>query len=243
MESVIKHIETQHANTSSSKIKSIVYGGVDGVITTFSIIAASYGASLDYKVIIMLALSNLFADASSMGIGDYVSSNLEKQYIDSERSKETYEYHCNLDDEINELICIYESKGLSEEDAIVITNIFSKNEELFIQQMMVLELELDPYITTKREIIVNSIHTFLSFIFFGAFPIYVYIYAYTNDLNYKYTFITSSILSGLTLFGVGGISAKISKQNIFKNGFATMTNGIISGSIAYLIGYCFDKWL
>ena len=48
------HIDEQHAGKDSQSIKSIAYGGVDGVITTFSIIASAYGASLDYNLIIII---------------------------------------------------------------------------------------------------------------------------------------------------------------------------------------------
>ena len=112
MNSLQLHLETNHANKSSAAIKSLVYGGVDGIITTFSIISASYGTSLDYNLTIILALSNLFADAWSMGLGDFISSNLERNYIQAERHKEIHEYEHNLEEEVKELIEIYKLKGL-----------------------------------------------------------------------------------------------------------------------------------
>ena len=57
---------------------------MDGIITTFSIIAAAVGASLDMKVIITMGVANLIADGISMGLGDYLSSTFEYKYIISE---------------------------------------------------------------------------------------------------------------------------------------------------------------
>ena len=43
---VTAHVAENHGGTGSERVKSIVFGGLDGVITTFSIVAAVAGASL-----------------------------------------------------------------------------------------------------------------------------------------------------------------------------------------------------
>ena len=58
--------------------KSIVYGGMDGIITTFAVVAGSVGGNLGLAAIIVLGFSNLFADGFSMAVGDYLSSTTEK---------------------------------------------------------------------------------------------------------------------------------------------------------------------
>ena len=83
------HINENHASKKARYIKNILYGGIDGIITTFSIIAASYGVGLDIKIIIALGVSNLIADGISMGYGDYINEN---KYILSEYEKEKYEH-------------------------------------------------------------------------------------------------------------------------------------------------------
>ena len=55
-------------------IRSIVYGGLDGIITMFNIAAGSTGAKLDNKIVIILGLSTLVADAVSMAVSDYMST-------------------------------------------------------------------------------------------------------------------------------------------------------------------------
>ncbi len=51
-----------------------MFGGVDGIITTFSVVAGTTGAGLSSGVVIILGIANLFADGISMGVGDYLSS-------------------------------------------------------------------------------------------------------------------------------------------------------------------------
>jgi len=61
-------------------IKSMVYGGVDGIITTFAVVASGSGASLSIAVLIILGVGSLVADAISMGFGDYLSSRAEHEF-------------------------------------------------------------------------------------------------------------------------------------------------------------------
>ena len=51
-----------------------VLGGIDGIITTFAIISAAAGANLDFKIIIIIGISSLFADAFSMGVSNYLAT-------------------------------------------------------------------------------------------------------------------------------------------------------------------------
>lgn len=56
----------------------IVYGAIDGTVTTFAVIAASAGAGLSSTYIIMLGLANQFGDGFSMGASAYLSKKTER---------------------------------------------------------------------------------------------------------------------------------------------------------------------
>ena len=68
-------------------IEDFVYGGTDGAVTTFAIVSGAYGASLSIPIILILGFANLFADGFSMSIGNYLSGNTHKEYIEKERKK------------------------------------------------------------------------------------------------------------------------------------------------------------
>ena len=59
-------------------LPEFVYGGIDGVITTFAIVAGSTGAALSPHIVIILGIANLLADGFSMSIGNYLSSSSEE---------------------------------------------------------------------------------------------------------------------------------------------------------------------
>ena len=62
-------------------LKSIVYGGMDGIITTFAVVSGATGGGLGIDVILILGFSSIFADALSMGVGDALSSKAENEFI------------------------------------------------------------------------------------------------------------------------------------------------------------------
>mmetsp|Transcript_34229 Transcript_34229/g.54810 ORF Transcript_34229/g.54810 Transcript_34229/m.54810 type:complete len:159 (-) Transcript_34229:479-955(-) len=62
-------------------IKSIVYGGLDGVLTAFAIISGAAGGSLSPTTVLVLGVSNIFADAFAMGVGDTVSTIAYHEHV------------------------------------------------------------------------------------------------------------------------------------------------------------------
>merc|ERR1712194_927461 len=135
-----------HAGLKNAGIlKSLVYGGIDGVITTFSIISSCYGANLRYGTIITLGIANVLADGFSMGFGDFVSGRMEKHFIDAEREKETNEFRNAPKHEKRELADLFVKKiGMHRDDARKLVHTLAKYEDLFIKNMMVYELDLAP---------------------------------------------------------------------------------------------------
>jgi vacuolar iron transporter family protein len=67
--------ETQSARFTY--MKEFVYGGIDGSVTTFAVVAGATGANLDPGVIIILGFANLIADGFSMSVGNYLSEKTE----------------------------------------------------------------------------------------------------------------------------------------------------------------------
>lgn len=66
-----------------------VYGGIDGAITTFAVVAGSVGAGLDTNVIVILGFANLLADGFAMSIGAYLSANSERDKDQSHTSNKS----------------------------------------------------------------------------------------------------------------------------------------------------------
>lgn len=55
-------------------LPEFVYGGTDGTVTTFAVVAGVIGASLSSTVVLILGFANLFADGFSMAVSNYLST-------------------------------------------------------------------------------------------------------------------------------------------------------------------------
>jgi|TARA_Y100000310_G_scaffold51278_1_gene47270 VIT1/CCC1 family predicted Fe2+/Mn2+ transporter len=60
-------------------LPEFVYGGIDGAITTFAIVAGAIGASLSSGIVLVLGLANLLADGFSMAVSNYLSNKSKKE--------------------------------------------------------------------------------------------------------------------------------------------------------------------
>jgi VIT1/CCC1 family predicted Fe2+/Mn2+ transporter len=70
-------------------LKSIIYGGIDGIITISNIIASIEGVKLNTKYILAISISVLMTGAMSMGIADYLSTRAENKHKQEPESKMT----------------------------------------------------------------------------------------------------------------------------------------------------------
>lgn len=60
-------------------LPEFVYGGIDGSVTTFAVVAGAIGASLSSSVILILGFANLFADGFSMAVSNYMSNKSDRE--------------------------------------------------------------------------------------------------------------------------------------------------------------------
>lgn len=64
---------------------------MDGILTSFAIVAGATGGQLSVPVVLVLGFSNILADALAMGVGEFLSSKAENEWILSERKRESWE--------------------------------------------------------------------------------------------------------------------------------------------------------
>ncbi len=73
-------------------------------LLSFAIVAGAAGGSLSTETILILGFSNIFADALSMGVGEFLSSNAHNEWVLSERKREQWEMENYPEGEIREMI-------------------------------------------------------------------------------------------------------------------------------------------
>lgn len=225
----------EHHHTSQGQhLKSAVYGGLDGTITTFAVVAGVAGASLSSGVVLILGFANLIGDGISMAIGDYLSTKSEREYQKAERKREAWEAEHYPAGEKKEMMQIYSDKGIAKKDASKMVSAMSKYKDAWVDIMMVEELGI---IESKENPLKNAFVTFFSFGIFGFIPLLAYVLAGLFSFLKQNEFMIACILTLLTLFTLGALKVKVTQRNWIKSGLEMVIVGGLASGAAYLVGY------
>jgi VIT1/CCC1 family predicted Fe2+/Mn2+ transporter len=222
----------RHAS-AGKYIKSVVYGGMDGIVTTFAVVAGVNGASLPAGVVLILGFANLAADGLSMAIGDYLSSKSEQEYRKAERAREEWEVEHYPEGEKTELRELYEAKGLPAADARQMVETVSRHPKAWVDIMMVEELGIVP---DEESPVKNALTTFVSFGVFGFIPLLATILARSVPFLAANAFPVSAALVGVTLFMLGAVKTKITGRPWLGSGLETLVVGGITAAAAWGVG-------
>ena len=235
------HMEKEdHGGAGSEYVKSIVFGGLDGIITTFAVVAAAQGADGELEVaktVLILGFANLFADGFSMGFGEFLSSRAELDFAKSEREREEWEFENAPDLEKKEMVDLYMERGISEEDSETLVAILSKDKNLFVDTMMVEELGIQVELEDQWAPFKSAVAMFVSFICFGMVPLFVYL----PQKDSIEIFIIACSATALTLFILGAVRGKLTRQHWLKCGLYMVMNGAVAAGISYLVGFLVGK--
>lgn len=236
---IAKHLEEEHKITPfSAYLKEIVYGGNDGIITTFAVVAgfagaqANVGASLPVFSVLIFGFANLFADGVSMALGNLLSTRSEQDVYANEKSKEMYEIKHNTEMERIESVQILITRGFKKPQAEQLVSIYMTNPKYWVDFMMNQELELPN--PEKDNPYKMSLVTFLSFIFFGFIPLIPYVFL--KGLN---LFVASIFTTAIALFLLGVMRWKVSKQSFIRSVSEMLLLGGAAATVAYFVGTMF----
>ncbi len=228
------HVHSEpHKQNQGQFIGSAVYGGLDGIITTFAVVAGVAGAQLSTGVLLILGFANLIADGISMAIGDFLSTRAEQEYNAAEKKREAWEVEVYPEGEKRELVEIFTAKGYEKEDAERMVDIIAKNKEGWIDIMMKEELEI---IEDNESPLKNALVTFGSFALFGFVPLLAFTVAQLFSALTNHTFLIASVMTGLTLFLLGALKVRLTNQKWYKSGLEMLLVGGVAAAAAYLVG-------
>jgi len=222
-----------HQAESGQYIKSAVYGGLDGIITTFAVVAGAAGATLSSGVVLILGFANLVADGLSMAIGDYLSTKAEQDYQKAERRREEWEIENYPEGEKREMVELYVAKGMSEADAKAVVSVFASYHKAWVDAMMMEELGI---VTSTESPLRNATVTFLSFGLFGLVPLLGYVAMRLMPTLPGDSFVVACISTAVTLLVLGMLKTRVTRRNWIRSGLETLAVGGIAAAAAYGIG-------
>ena len=230
---VITQADEEHGGTGSQYLGEMVYGGLDGIITTFAVVSGVAGAQLGTPIILILGLANLFADGFSMATGAYLSTKSEQEYYRKEWEREAWEVEHFPDGERAELFEVYRQRGYAENEARQLVEIQSSEPNRWVKAMMIDELGM---MEDQSKPFVNGLVTFAAFVLAGAVPLLIYLLGLVFPVPLQVAFPAAIVLSGLALFGLGAAKVRVTKLNPIRSGLEMLIVGGLAAGVAYAVG-------
>ena len=232
------HRREAHAlGRTQEYLKQIVYGGNDGIVTTFAIVAGFAGTAADGVAqigglaVLVFGLANLFADAVSMGLGEFLSLRSQHDLYRARRESELQEIRRNPQQEQMELFEILRQRGLPAGEADTTAAILTRHPEMMADLMMTYEFGMqDP---DEESPALNGLFTFGAFVIFGAVPLVPYfIYEPTGQ-----TFTMSLATTFSALVALGLLRWNATGEKLLRSVGETVLVGTVCALVAYLVGW------
>lgn len=231
--------ENHHQSPFVKYLKEIVYGGNDGIVTTLAVISGFAGAggqnASNYSVlaVLLFAFANLFADATSMGLGNFLSMRSEAAVYQKHLKIEEKQLNKNQNLEKIEATYLLQKEGFNEIDSKKMVNLLTQNKNYWLEFM--LEKELDMHNPKLQNPLLTALATFLAFIIFGFLPIIPYLLP--NPGNF--TFVYSISFAALSLILLGFLRFKVTGEKWQKAIFEVLLVGFMSSFVAFIVGIFF----
>lgn len=227
------HIES-HNNNSGQKLNWLragVLGANDGIVSIAGLVIGVASATSSHLVIVTAGIAGIIAGAISMAAGEYVSVSSSRDSEKALLKLEEYELTHFPKEELEELICIYEDKGLSRETATRVAKELTAKDPM--KAHFDAELGIDPNeLTSPWHAALASCVAFLS----GAIIPLLAVLVPPASIRIPFAFV--SVIIALILTGT--ISAKIGKANVSKAVFRVVVGGALAMVVTYGIGRLFN---
>lgn len=218
------------------KIRSILLGLNDGLISTFTLLvgvaAATIASTGSNSIVILTGFAAMVSGAISMGLGEYISSKSEYNYIKNELKKERAEIELFPEEEKEEVREIFEKMGLDGGTLNSCVHTITSNKQVWLDFLTKSELGLEE----PENPILGAIFTFLSFVS-GSF---LTLFAYFFDIGFI-SLIISSVVSFSMLFIAGALKTKITGESTLKSGLEMIIIGIVTFIASYGIGTMLEQ--
>lgn len=217
-----------------------IYGGIDGSVTTFAVVAGATGAGFSTEVIVILGLANLLADGLSMSIGSYLSAKAEAHHFQKYKKEELWSVHNKPEEETDEIRKIYERKGFNGETLEEIVKVITSNRQLWVDEMMKDELKM---IEASKQPLQKGIATYLSFIAVGIIPLTIYLVDLLLPENKLPLFFSSCVLTFSVFIFIGYLKSNLNRVSRKKGIAETLLLGATAALVAYFAGSVLEHFI
>ena len=215
------------AGPPHSYLRDFVYGGIDGAVTTFAIVAGVVGAEMSPRVILILGTANLLADGLSMAAGNYLATRAEHEEVRQAEATEHRHITVSPEGERAEVREIFRQRGLEGELLDRVTEAITADRDRWVRTMLRDEYGLPASIRSPWR---AAAATFAAFLVCGLVPLLPFV------LGLGAAFATAAVATGVVFAAIGAIKSRWSPHPWWRSGLETLGVGGGAATVAYAIG-------
>lgn len=227
------HPAEPHAGAIGTKLNWLragVLGANDGIVSTAGVVVGVAAASVDRGPIFTAGIAALAAGALSMAVGEYVSVSTQRDTERALLAKERRELTEEPDAELEELVGLYEAKGLTPATARTVA--IELTEHNAFAAHVDAELGIDPHeLTNPWHAALSSAAAFTV----GALLPLLTILLLPASSRVPVTFVAVLVALGIT----GWVSARLGGADPRRAILRVVVGGALAMAITFLIGHLF----
>ena len=141
--SSLARLEGRH-RTGGNALRAAVLGASDGLVSNLSLVMGVAGAEIPSGTILLTGLAGLVAGACSMAMGEWLSVTSSRELNQKQIDVEADELKRMPEEEKEEMVLIYQAKGLDEAAARALAERLMANKDTALDTLVREELGIDP---------------------------------------------------------------------------------------------------
>ena len=215
------------SNSKLNWLRAGVLGANDGIVSIAALMVGVAAATSDPAALLLTGVAGLSAGAISMALGEYVSVSSQRDSEKAWINKERRELEQFPEEELEELVALYEAKGLKPETA--------RQVAIEMTEVDALKTHLDVELGIDQEELTNPLHAAISSaiaFFAGAILPLLAVLLTPEPAKIPATVAASLIALALT----GGVGAYIGGAPVPRAILRVTIGGAAALAVTYFIG-------
>jgi vacuolar iron transporter family protein len=226
---MLGRIEGRH-RSGGNELRAAVLGANDGLVSNLSLVTGVAGAVVDTHTLLITGLAGLVAGACSMAMGEWLSVNSARELYQKQINTEAVELEQSPDEEKEELILIYQAKGVPEAQARALADQLMSNKNTALDTLVREELGIDPD-DLGGSAWGAAASSFCLFAIGAIFPIIGFLFL-TGGL----AIIVGIAASCVALFAIGAGTSLFTGRGVVFSGLRQIGIGLGAAAITFGIG-------
>jgi len=210
-----------------SYLRDWVYGGIDGTVTTFALVAGVIGAHLSASVILILGSANLIADGFAMAASNYLATRAEHEEFHQAEAVEQRHIAVFPEGEREEVSQILKGLGIKGDVLDQAVAAVTADRDRWVRMMLRYEYGLPAAVRSPWR---SAGSTFASFLVCGLIPLVPFVAGLSSP------FLVASTATSLIFVLIGALKSRWSTRSWWYSGLETLAIGGGAAAVAYAIG-------